>query len=97
VVSPANFKEYSPLLKIVVSHLLWRLLAIKKLKSCKSPGIDQTLAELIKAGSRTIRGTIYKLIIGIWNKEELPEEWKESVIGPIHKKGIKPSLITIGA
>jgi len=29
------------------------------------------------------------LIIAIWNKEELPEEWKESVIVPIHKKGDK--------
>jgi len=73
-------------------------LAIAKLKSHKSPGIDQIPAELIKAGGRTIRGAIYKLIIAIWNKEELPEEWKESVIVPIHKKGgIKQSVITIGA
>jgi len=64
-------------------------LAIEKLKSHKSSGIDQTPAELIKAGSRTIRGAIHKLIIAIWNKEELPEEWKESVIVPIHKKGDK--------
>ena len=50
-------------------------------------------AELIKAGGRTIRGAIHKLIIAIWNKEELPEEWKESVI----RRGIKQSVITIGA
>jgi hypothetical protein len=64
-------------------------LAIEKLKSHKSPGIDQITAELIKAGCRTIRGMIHKLIIAIWNKDELPEEWKESVIVPIHKKGDK--------
>ena len=23
----------------------------------------------------------------IWNKEELPQEWKESIFVPIHKKG----------
>ena len=62
-------------------------LATEKLKSHKSPGVDQIPAELIKAGGRTIRGAIHKLIIAIWNKEELPEEWKESVIVPIHKKG----------
>jgi hypothetical protein len=64
-------------------------LAIEKLKSHKSPGIDQIPAELIKAGGRTIRGAIHKLIIAIWNKEELPEEWKESIKVPIHKKGDK--------
>jgi hypothetical protein len=64
-------------------------LAIEKLKSHKSPGIDQIPAELIKAGGRTIPCAIHKLIIAIWNKEELPEEWKESIIVPIHKKGDK--------
>jgi hypothetical protein len=48
-------------------------MAIEKLKSHKSPGIDQIRAELIKAGGRIIRSEIHKLIISIWNKEELPE------------------------
>jgi hypothetical protein len=25
----------------------------------------------------------------IWNKEELPHQWKESIVLPIHKKGDK--------
>jgi len=50
-------------------------LAIEMLKSHKSPGIDQIPAELIKAGGRTIRCEIHKLIISIWNKEKFPEEW----------------------
>jgi len=64
-------------------------LAIGKLKNHKSPGIDQIPIELIKAGWRTICCTIHKLIISIWNKEELPEEWKESIIVPIYKEGHK--------
>jgi hypothetical protein len=64
-------------------------LAIEKLKSHKSPGFDQMPAKVIKAGGRTIRCTIHKLIIFIWNKEELPEEWKESIIVPVYKKGNK--------
>ena len=55
-------------------------LAIEKLKSHKSPSIDPIPVELIKAEGRTICCEIHKLIISIWNKEELPEEWKESII-----------------
>jgi hypothetical protein len=64
-------------------------LAIEKLKSHKSPGIDQMPAELIKAGGRTITCEIHRLIISIWSNVELPEEWKESIIVPIYKKGDK--------
>ena len=64
-------------------------LAIDKLKSHKSPDIDQIPTELIKAGGRAIYLEIHKLIIFIWKKEKLPEEWKESIIVPIHKKGDK--------
>ena len=64
-------------------------LAIKKLKSHKSPGVDQIPAELIKAGGRTFLCEIHKLIISIWNKEELPEGRKELIIVPIYKKGDK--------
>ena len=64
-------------------------LAIDKLKSHKSPGIDQIPAELITAGGRAICLEIHKLITSIWKKEKLPEEWKESIIVPIHKKGDK--------
>ena len=64
-------------------------MAIEKLNSHKSPGADQIPAELLKAGSRTIHYVIHKIVISIWNKEELPEEWKESIIVPVYKKGDK--------
>jgi hypothetical protein len=57
-------------------------MAIEKIKRHRSPGIDQIKAELIKAGGETIRYEIHKLINSDWNKEELPEEWKESIILP---------------
>jgi hypothetical protein len=31
----------------------------------------------------------HKLINFIWNKEELPDQWKESIIVTIYKKGNK--------
>jgi sorting nexin-29 len=64
-------------------------IAIGKLKSYKSPGTDQILAELIKAGGETLHSEIHRLICCIWNKEELPQQWKESIIVPINKKGDK--------
>jgi hypothetical protein len=44
---------------------------------------------LIKAEGETLYSEIHKLICSIWNKEELPQQWKESIIVPIHKKGDK--------
>jgi hypothetical protein len=49
-------------------------LAIEKLKSHKSPGIDHIPAEMFTAGVRTICLEIHKLITSIWKKEKLPEE-----------------------
>jgi len=72
-------------------------LAINKLNSHKSPSTDQILAELIKAGSRTICLEIHKLITSIWKKVKLPEEWKESIMAPNHKKGDKTECKIIGA
>jgi len=47
-------------------------LAIDKLKSHISPGIDQIPAELIKAVGRIICLDIHKLITSIWKREKLP-------------------------
>jgi hypothetical protein len=64
-------------------------ISIGKLRSYKSPSADQIPAELIKAGGETLYSEIHRLICSIWNKEELPQQWKESVIVTIHKKGDK--------
>jgi len=61
-------------------------MAIEKLIRPKSPSIDQIPAELIKASGRTIRSEIRQLTDYIWNKEDLSEEWKESITLPIYKK-----------
>jgi hypothetical protein len=63
-------------------------IATGKLKSYKSTGTDQIPAELIEAGAETY-SEIHNLIYSIWNKEELPQQWKESIIVPVHKNGDK--------
>jgi hypothetical protein len=44
---------------------------------------------VIQAGGETTRSGIHKLIKLVLNKEELPHQWKESIVGLIHKKGDK--------
>jgi hypothetical protein len=64
-------------------------IAIAKLKRYKSPGSAKIPAELIHAGGEILLYAIHKLINSVWNKEELPDQWKESIIVPVHKKGDK--------
>ena len=60
-------------------------MAIEKLKRHRAPGIDQIPAEVIKAGGSAICSDIHKTINSILNKEELPEQRKESINVPIYK------------
>jgi len=60
--------------------------AIEKLKIHKSPHTDWIIAKLNNAGGRKIHSEIHKLTDSLWNKEELPQQWKKSVIVPIFKR-----------
>jgi hypothetical protein len=46
-------------------------------------------AELIQSGCNTLHSEIHELTNSIWNKEELPQQWKESDIELIFKNGDK--------
>jgi hypothetical protein len=63
------------------------------LKRYKSPGSDEIPAEVIQAGGEILYSKISKQINSIWNKEELPDQWKESIIVPVHKKRDKSDSI----
>jgi hypothetical protein len=64
-------------------------IAIPKLKNYKSPGSDNIMAELFQARNETLLSVIHKLITSICNKEELPNQWTESIITSVHKTGDK--------
>jgi len=72
-IEPPTYKEVSDI--------------IIKLKENKAPGTDNIPAELIKYGGYILKHRMYKLILLIWNKEQLPVEWLQGIICPIHKKG----------
>jgi hypothetical protein len=56
--------------------------AIAKLNNYKSPGSYEIAAELIQAGGKILLSEIHKLINSVWNKGELLDQWKESIIVP---------------
>ena len=63
--------------------------AIQRLKNNKSAGSDGIPAELFKAAGDTFIDCFHQLITQIWIEEKMPEDWNESVICPIFKKGDK--------
>jgi hypothetical protein len=65
------------------------VMAIEKQKRRTPPGIDRMPTELVKAEGSIFRSEIRKLINSVWNKEELPEKLKESVVVPVYNKGNK--------
>jgi hypothetical protein len=65
------------------------------LKKYRYPGSDQILTEVIQTAGERFVSVICKLINSIWNKEELLDQWKESIIVPFRKKGGKLTVIII--
>jgi hypothetical protein len=74
---------------LVSGHSPVAEIAVAKLTESTSPTSDQILAQAIQAGGEMLLSQIHKLNNYIWNKEELPDLWKESIIVPVHKKGNK--------
>jgi hypothetical protein len=62
---------------------------ILKLRNFKATGTDNIPGELFKHGGNALCMEMHELIMRIWNVEELPEEWKVSILCPIYKKGDK--------
>uniref|UniRef100_A0A8D8Q0R7 Craniofacial development protein 2 n=1 Tax=Cacopsylla melanoneura TaxID=428564 RepID=A0A8D8Q0R7_9HEMI len=60
--------------------------AIKRLKNNKTPGTDELTSELLKKGGPMLREEIHKLIVKCWETETIPDQWREVIIIPLHKK-----------
>lgn len=63
--------------------------AIDCLKNGKAPGPDGLPAELLKQGGPGLRQRICALIQTAWVEGKVPQDWRDGVIIPLHKKGDK--------
>jgi hypothetical protein len=54
-----------------------------------SQGIDQIPVELIQEGGNILYSEVYKLTNSFWNKEKLPQQWKEFITVTIYRKSDK--------
>ena len=61
--------------------------AIKKLKLGKAPGIDNIPYDVLKADIGATTDVLYSVLNEIWDKEEIPTEWKTGMLVTIPKKG----------
>ena len=61
--------------------------AITSLRNGKAAGPDSIPAEALKAGKETSNDMLHALVTKIWEKEDVPEQWKEGLIIKIPKKG----------
>ena len=61
--------------------------ALKKLKNCKSAGVDEITNEQLKYGGSALVGQLELLFKKVWEEEVIPEDWLKRVIVIIGKKG----------
>jgi len=72
-------------------------MAIDKLKQIKRQVLTESPQNWLKQGLEQFATEILKLIHSIWNKEELPEEWKDSINVHTYKKVIQENVVILEA
>ena len=60
---------------------------MRNLKNNKTAATNGIHLELIKYGGNKLLNGIYELVRQIWKEGRIPEEWKETIIVPVYKKG----------
>jgi sorting nexin-29 len=63
--------------------------AVKCQQNGRAPRDEQLTVELLKQGGPGLIRNLHRLVSGIWEREEMPEEWTTGLICPIFKKGDK--------
>ena len=62
-------------------------LSVKHLKAEKKPGPDSIIPEFFMYGGETLLPILIKLFNRLFKNGEYPDNWTESIIVTLHKKG----------
>ena len=60
---------------------------VQQLPNNKSAGGDDIYSEMIKHGGQPAIAWLHRVIAAVWQEGCAPEEWRQSIIVPIFKKG----------
>ena len=78
---------------------------LKGLKNNKAPGVDSMINEFLKYGGSEVRNKLLKIMNMIFEKGEVPNYFRKTLIKPLYKKGDKSecrnyrgiSLVSVGS
>ena len=62
---------------------------LKGLKNNKAPGADSMVNEFLKYGGSEVRNKLLKIMNMIFEKGDVPNDFRETLIKPLYKKGDK--------
>ena len=60
--------------------------AVSKLKNGKAVGSDEIAGEMVKNGGQAMIDWLWELLKEVWKTKQVPQEWKNAILIPIHKK-----------
>jgi hypothetical protein len=60
---------------------------ISRHKNNKSTGVEWLPAELFKSGGIQLERCMHRLVCLIWSEERMPNDWSQSILCPVLKKG----------
>ena len=62
--------------------------AVSKLKNGKAVGSDEIAGEMVKHGGQAMIDWLWdpELLKEVWKTKQVPQEWKNAILIPIHKK-----------
>ena len=61
--------------------------ALTHLKNAKAPGVDNIAPEALKEGGPCTVEALHRILNFVWEKEEIPDDWKRGLLVKLTKKG----------